>query len=146
MTAEEISRPDGHAARDYDPGRVQFVQSGRPKFFTDPVNDQLLAMVMALLGEVCTLRERLDTHERVSRERGLWSADDVERFRPDETAEQERLVLREGAMARVLSVLNEEVARVRAEAGSANPAPGQAPQQPPANRPSKRPSKRQDTP
>jgi hypothetical protein len=97
--------------------RVQFVQSGRPRFFADPVNDQLLAMIMALLGEVCTLRERLDTHERLSRERGGWSADDVERFAPDEVAEQERLALREGGLARVLSVLEEEVARLR-HAGS----------------------------
>lgn len=93
--------------------RVQYVQSGRPRFFPDPVHDQLLQMIMALLGEVCTLRERLDTHERLTGERGLWSAADVERFRPDDTAEQERLSLREGALERVLAVLNEEIARVR---------------------------------
>ena len=114
MTPDDIPRDatDPRAAL-----RVQFVQSGRPRFFADPVNDQLLAMIMALLGEVCTLRERLDTHERLSRERGAWSADDVERFVPDEAADQERLALREGALARVLSVLNEEIARAR-HAGS----------------------------
>jgi len=93
--------------------RVQYVQSGRPRFFPDPVHDQLLQMIMALLGEVCALRERLDTHERLSGARGLWTAADVERFRPDDAAEQARLALREGALERVLAVLNEEIARVR---------------------------------
>lgn len=101
--------------------RVQYVQSGRPRFFPDPVHDQLLQMIMALLGEVCALRERLDTHERLSGSRGLWSAGDVEQYRPDDGAERERLTLREGALERVLAVLNEEIARARHGQGGAGP-------------------------
>ena len=37
---------DGNKDRSRD--RVEYVQSGRPKFFADPVNDQLLAMITAL--------------------------------------------------------------------------------------------------
>jgi hypothetical protein len=99
----------GDPARD----RVAFVQSGRPKFFADPVNDQLLAMITALLGEVCVLRERLDTVERLAAERGLWRPGDVEGYVPDAAAEAAREALRQGALARVFSVLNEEIARLR---------------------------------
>lgn len=100
--------------------RVQYVQGGRPRFFPDPVNDQLLQMIVALLGEVCTLRERLDTHERLSAARGQWGGADVEAFRPDAAAEQARGVLRQGALDRVLAVLNEEIARA-APVGRAPP-------------------------
>lgn len=96
-----------------DRDRVEYVQSGRPRFFADPVNDQLLAMITALLGEVCVLRERLDTVERLAGQRGLWRPEDVDRFEPDPAAEQARDALRKGALARVFSVLNEEIARLR---------------------------------
>ena len=96
--------------------RVEYVQSGRPRFFDDPVNDQLLAMLTAVLGEVCVLRERLDTVERLAEARGLWHREDVERFEPDAAADKAREDLRQGALARVFSVLNEEVARLKAEA------------------------------
>jgi hypothetical protein len=98
---------------DRSPDRVLYVQSGRPKFFDDPVNDQLLAMLTALLGEVCVLRERLDTVERLAEQRGLWRREEVERYQPDPAAEQARDELRKGALARVFSVLNEEIARLR---------------------------------
>jgi len=98
--------------------RVEYVQSGRPKFFDDPVNDQLLAMITALLGEVCVLRERLDTVERLAEQRGLWGREDVDRYEPDPAADQARDELRKGALARVFSVLNEEIARLRHAQGS----------------------------
>jgi hypothetical protein len=97
--------------------RAGFVQSGRPRFFADPVNDQLLAMITALLGEVCVLRERLDTVERLAERQGLWSGSDVDRFEPDPAAEQARDELRSGALKRVFAVLNEELARLHHESG-----------------------------
>ena len=96
--------------------RVQFVQSGRPRFFNDPVNDQLLAMVTALLGEVCVLRERLDTVERLAELRGLWRREDIEGYEPDPAADRARDELRKGALARVFSVLNDEIGRLRHDA------------------------------
>ena len=87
-------------------------------FFDDPAVDKLLAMVMALLGEVCVLRERLDTHERLAAPRRAYSIRAaVDAFVPDEVAAAKaRGEFREQAMARVLSVLTEEVARLRDEA------------------------------
>ena len=108
-----------------DPDRVRYVQGGRPRFFDDPVNDQLLAMVMALLGEVCVLRERLDSVERIAAARGLFAAADIEGLEPDAAARAERDSLRSGIMSRVLSVLEEEVVRLRHE--SPSPSSSQVP-------------------
>ena len=95
--------------------RVEYVKNGRAKFFDDPVNDQLLAMVMSLLGEVCVLRDRLDAQERLAAGKGLWSPKDVDAFQPDEQAQAARKREREATVARVLKVLNEEVVRLRYE-------------------------------
>ena len=43
----------------------------KPTFFADPQVDKLMAIVMALAGEVSVLRERLDTVERLA-ESKLW--------------------------------------------------------------------------
>lgn len=94
-----------------NPDRVKYVQSGRPKFFADPVNDQLLQMIVALLGEVSVLRERLDTHERLAALNGQWTSADVDGYEPDAAADAERRRLREAALARVFSVIDEEIAR-----------------------------------
>lgn len=96
-----------------DDHRVAYVLNGRPAFFDDPVNDKLLAMLMALLGEVCVLRDRLDSHERLAAARGQYTPADVEAYVPDAAAAAERRAVREAAVARVLSVLGEEVARLR---------------------------------
>jgi hypothetical protein len=46
----------------------------RPVYFNDPENDKLLAITMAVAGELSVLRERLDTIERLARAKGssLW--------------------------------------------------------------------------
>jgi len=97
----------------YSRDRVEYVQGGRPAFFDDPAIDRMLQMIMALLGEVCVLRERLDTHERLAA--GGVTREAVDAWVPDAAAAAERTALREQAMARVLSVLTEEVARLRHE-------------------------------
>jgi hypothetical protein len=101
--------------QDYSADRVQYVHHGRPVFFEDPAVDKLLAMVMALLGEVCTLRERLDAHERLAADGATCTPAAVDAYVPEPAVEQERSVLREQAIARVLSVLTEEVMRLRDE-------------------------------
>jgi hypothetical protein len=95
--------------------RIGYVQHGRPTFFEDPAVDKLLAITMALLGEVCVLRERLDAHERLAAAKNLFSPPAVDAFVPDAAAMRDRDALREKIMARVLSVLTEDVTRLRHE-------------------------------
>lgn len=99
----------------YTRDRVAFVQHGRPAFFEDPAVDKLLAITMALLGEVCVLRERLDAHERLAASGRAVSPAAVDAFVPDAAVAQERDAVRELIMARVLSVLTEDVVRLRHE-------------------------------
>jgi hypothetical protein len=96
--------------------RVGYVQGGRPHFFPDPAVDKLLAITMALLGEVCVLREQLDAHERLAANRGVFDPAAVDAFVPDATAAAARETSRRQTMERVLSVLTEDVLRLRAEA------------------------------
>jgi hypothetical protein len=103
--------------------RIGYVQGGRPHFFPDPAVDKLLAITMALLGEVCVLRERLDAHERLAASRGIFDPAAVAAFIPDATAAAARDTLRRETMERVLSVLTEDVLRLRAEAGAADGKP-----------------------
>jgi hypothetical protein len=98
---------------DTDRDRVQFVLNGRPSFFDDPALDKLLAMNMALLSEVCVLRDRLDAHERLAAAADLFGPRDVDQFIPEDDANAQRTAAREAAVARVMKVLTEEVARLR---------------------------------
>lgn len=95
--------------------RVRYVLSGRPHFFDDPAIDKLLAMTMALLGEVCVLRDRLDTHERLAASHGRFGPSDVDRYEPDDEAMATRQQTRKATVDRVMKVLTEEVARLRDE-------------------------------
>lgn len=52
----------------------------------DRVDDRLIAMLMALTGEVAALRQRLDVVERVADAAGAFRRADVEAFMPDPAA------------------------------------------------------------
>jgi len=96
-----------------DPTAKVWIPKGRPIPFQDgPTNDQLMAMVMALTVEVSVLRERLDTHERVSEDKGGFSTADVEAYNADNDALAKRSVLRNRIMHKVFRTLRAEMARL----------------------------------
>lgn len=81
----------------------------RPYFFDDPVNDKLLAMLMAVTGELAVTRERLDTVERILAGKGQLTKEEIDRYRPDDTAKAERGQWRQDYVARVLRILQNEL-------------------------------------
>lgn len=85
----------------------------RPIYFQDPEVDKLLAIVMALAGEVSVLRERLDTLERLLAEKEIISLAEIEAYQPDEQVMQEREQWRTDYIARLLRVIEEEVDALR---------------------------------
>lgn len=91
----------------------------KPTFFVDPQVDKLMAIVMALAGEVSVLRERLDTVERVAESKGLLSRQEIEAYRPAEQAAEEREQWRSQYLARILRVVHEELEA--AERGETTP-------------------------
>jgi hypothetical protein len=81
----------------------------RPVYFDDPQIDKLLAIVLALAGEVSVLRDRLDTIERLAQAKGILSIEEIETYQLDEQVAGERSRWRADYLARVLRVLQEEV-------------------------------------
>lgn len=85
----------------------------RPAYFNDPQSDKLLAIVMAVAGEVSVLRDRLDTLERLVQAKGILSIEEIEAYQPDDQVAQEREHWRTDYIARVLRVVQEEVDSLR---------------------------------
>lgn len=81
----------------------------RPVYFDDPQIDKLLAIAIALAGEVSVLRERLDTLERLAQAKGLFSIEEIETYQPDDQVAKEREQWRTEYITRVLRVVQEEV-------------------------------------
>ena len=68
----------------------------RPEFFDDPQDERLLSILMAVVGEVSVLRERMDTVERLLEAKGTVTRKDIDGYTPDKQAAYERgLMIRE---------------------------------------------------
>jgi hypothetical protein len=85
--------------------RMRFAKGRRPFFFEDPAVDKLLAMVMALTGEVAVLRERLDTHERLAKKGKKATPENIETYAPDASVEDAREAARAASLDRVFRII-----------------------------------------
>jgi hypothetical protein len=96
-TASSASKPFPRTAK----GR-------RPYFFDDSNVDKLLAMVMALAGEVSVLRDRLDTHEKLAAGQKWASEKNIEAYEPSQDVLAERAERRNAYVSRILRIVNDE--------------------------------------
>jgi len=78
----------------------------RPQFFSDPAIDKLLAMVMALAGEVAVMRDRNDTLERLIDDKGLLAKDEIESYRPSTEVMAERDAWRADYLSHILRIVD----------------------------------------
>lgn len=85
--------------------RSRVAKGRRPRFLEDPNSDKLLAMIVALSGEIAVLRERLDTYERLADQGELPSRQAIEGYDPSETIEDEREKDRAALLSRVFRVI-----------------------------------------
>jgi hypothetical protein len=81
----------------------------RPDYFDDPALDRMLSILIAVVGEVSVLRERLDTVERLLDARGTISRADIEAYEPDRDAARERGLMTREYVHRVLRGLQQEM-------------------------------------
>ena len=81
----------------------------RPAYFEDPAIDRTLSIVMALVGEVSVMRERLDTVERLLDAKGTVSRADIERYAPDRQAGKERGLIIKDYIARVMRGVQQDM-------------------------------------
>ncbi len=103
-----------HAAADTSGAheRLRTAKGQRPYFFPDPNLDKLVAMLMALVGEVAVLRERLDTHERLAGSETWASGVNVESFQGSDELDAERAAWRDAFVGRILRVVTDELERL----------------------------------
>lgn len=81
----------------------------RPAYFEDPAIDRTLSILMALVGEVSVLRERLDTVERLLEAKGSISRTDIEAYEPDRAAGQERGLQTREYIARIMRSVQQDM-------------------------------------
>jgi hypothetical protein len=81
----------------------------RPTYFEDPAVDRMLSIVMALVGEVSVMRERMDTIERLLDAKGAISRADIESYVPDRTAGKERGLITKAYIARVMRGVQQDM-------------------------------------
>jgi hypothetical protein len=81
----------------------------RPKYFSAPEHDRMLSIIMALVGEVSVIRERLDTVERLLETKGTINRADIENYAPDSGAAFERGLITREYIARVMRALQQEL-------------------------------------
>ena len=79
-----------------------------PRYFDDPEVGKVLAIVMALTGEVSVMRDRLDTIERLMEAGVPVTRRAIEDYLPDTAVRLERDAWRQQYLAMVLRVLHEE--------------------------------------
>ena len=103
----ETKGPNGAAK--IDPSRLRWSKGKRPQFHDDPAVDRVLAIVMALAGEVSVLRERLDAHERLAAQHNLFGPEDVDAFVPDEDVESARNAWRDAYLRRVFRAVEQDI-------------------------------------
>jgi hypothetical protein len=87
----------------------------RPQFLEDPAMDRMLSILMAVVGEVSVLRERLDTVERLLDAKGTISRADIEAYQPDRAAAYERGLLTKEYIARVMRGVQQDMEAMAAD-------------------------------
>ena len=63
-------------------------------------------MIVALVGEVSVVKERLDTHERLAARGKVATAEEIENYAPDEHVEDEREAWRAAMLERVFRIIS----------------------------------------
>lgn len=77
-------------------------KGSQPVIFESETIDALAGMVLALLGEVVVLKDRLDANERLLAAAGLHGPADIAMFAPDAQTKAERSAYRQAIYDRVL--------------------------------------------
>ena len=102
--------------------RPRHAKGDRPTFFNqEPAAERLLAMVIALAGELAVLRERLDTIERLGADKALFSLDDIEAYEPPLDVQERREQWCQDYLDRLFRVLDDEAESMPPAAGPGAP-------------------------
>lgn len=81
----------------------------RPYFFDDPAVERVLNITLAVAMEHAVTRERLDTIERLLEAKGILSQSEIDTYKPDTTAAEERQRWHAEYIARILRIIQQEL-------------------------------------
>lgn len=87
----------------------------RPDFLGDSTSERMLSILLAVVGEVSVLKERLDTVERLLDTKGTIDRADIEAYEPDRDAAQERALMIKEYIARIMRGVQQNMEAMRAE-------------------------------
>jgi hypothetical protein len=90
-------------------GRPRVPLGRRPVYLDGPDSERLLSMLLVLASEVSVLSSELDDIRGVLAARGVASADEIERFVPDERARVRRAARRRALIERMLRIVLEDL-------------------------------------
>lgn len=83
------------------PHVVRHARGKRPQFYETPGLDAAMSMIMVLANELCVVRDRLDSAERVAATKGIDLAGGIETLQLDQTALEEREARRQDFLQRL---------------------------------------------
>lgn len=89
--------------------RVQRPLGSQPLIHDNATVDALGTMVIALLGEVAVLRDRIDAHERLNAAGGGFGRGEVDGYLPDAPVAAERTAYRNAIYDRVLGAARDRL-------------------------------------
>jgi hypothetical protein len=81
----------------------------RPTYLDRGDVDRVMAVLLALTSEVATLRERIDTHERLAAQGLAATPEQVEAHVPEPAAEAAREAWRDAYIRRLFRVISEDI-------------------------------------
>jgi hypothetical protein len=89
--------------------RRKAVGPDRPSYLKPEDTDKVMSIVLALMSEVASLRDRVDTHERLAQS-GVWPTPNaVDDFRAEPDVLDAREARREAYLKRLLRVVLEDI-------------------------------------
>jgi hypothetical protein len=81
----------------------------RPHYLSDPTSEKILAMLMALAGEVSVMRDRMETIERLSEKKKVFYLEDIENYVPSDQEQAVRQERRAEYLQRIFRSVQEEI-------------------------------------
>lgn len=89
----------------------------RPRYFEEPAVDKLMAITLALAGELAVLRDRIDTIEALSAAGDRITTEAVDGYVPDAGSRSRRDAWRETYLETVLRVVHQEKEELERQTG-----------------------------
>lgn len=95
------------------PHVIRDARGKRPQFYPTEGLDTAMAMIMVLASELSTLRDRVDSGERVAKAHGIDLAAGIEALELDQAALEERETRRQDFLARLFYLARKDAQEAR---------------------------------